>query len=141
MKRFTTTSKTAILAFLFLAAIAFPAKQSVSQTSDLGINIQDKYSPVGTWEYKVSTPDGDLTDEMTISKDEDGDWQVSIESDVYGTLNLEDITFEKNVMEASVDLNGDSVAFEFEFDGDSMEGMVYAGEDELTISAERKPSK
>ncbi|OEK04422.1 hypothetical protein [Roseivirga misakiensis] len=138
MKRLTTTTKALLMAALFLAAVAFPTQQSISQTADIEVVKQDKYSPVGVWTYKVSTPDGDLEDEMTISKNDEGAFEVSIESDVYGTLELEDITFEKMVMEASVDLNGDSVAFEFEFDGDSMEGMVYAGEDELSITAERK---
>jgi len=138
MKKLTTTSKSIAVVILFLAALAFPVKESVSQTADTHYSIQDNFTPVGVWVYSVSTPDGDLTDEMTITKDEEGGFEVSIESDVYGTMELEDITFEKMVMEASVELNGDNVSFEFEFDGDSMEGMVYAGEDELTITAERK---
>ena len=93
--------------------------------------------PVGTWAYEVETPDGTLTGDMIIAKS-DGEWSVTIESDVYGNLELEEISLEGDVMEASMELEGDVLDFEFEFDGDSMEGVVYAGEDELPISAERK---
>lgn len=99
--------------------------------------IQKAYDPTGTWNYEVETPEGTLTGEMKITKSEN-EFEVIIESDVYGTLELEEVALEGNVMEASLELEGDLLDFEFEFDGDSMEGVVYSGEDELSISAERK---
>lgn len=129
MKNLSTTTKSIAIAILFLTALAFPVKQGVSQT---------EYSPVGTWDYEVETPDGTLTDEMIIAEDEDGEYEVSIESDVYGTLTLSEITFEKMIMEGVIEVEGESMSVEFEFDGDSMEGIVYTGEEELSITAEKQ---
>lgn len=129
MKNLTTTTKSIAVAILFLTALAFPVKESISQT---------KYSPVGTWDYEVETPDGTLTDEMVVKLDEEGEYEVSIESDVYGTLELSEISFEKMLMEGEISVEGASMSVEFKFDGDSMEGIVYTGEEELAITAERQ---
>ena len=93
--------------------------------------------PVGVWDYEVTTPDGDVTGEMTITKTDDG-YAVVIESDMYGKMELEDVTMEENVMEASFELDGMLLDFEFEFDGDELEGVVYAGEDELSFTATKQ---
>ena len=91
------------------------------------------------WEYTVSTDEGDLTGNMTIAQNEKKDgYLVTIESDVYGTLELEDVELEKSVMTATIELEGDTIEFEFEFDEDDMEGLVITPEDDLTITAERK---
>lgn len=129
MKNLSTTTKSIAIVILFLTALAFPVKEGLSQT---------KYSPVGTWDYEVETPDGNLTDVMVIKLDDEGEFEVSIESDVYGTLELSDVTFEKMLMEGEIEVEGASMSVEFEFDGDSMEGVVYTGEEELIITAEKQ---
>lgn len=129
MKNLSTTTKSIAIAILFLTALAFPVQEGVSQT---------KYSPVGTWDYEVETPDGTLTDEMIIKLDDEGEYEVTIESEIYGNLVLSDITFEKMVMEGVIEVEGASMSVEFEFDGDSMEGVVYTGEEELSITAEKQ---
>lgn len=136
MKNLTTLKRSAALLLVMLTLAAFPMQQGVSGPVDMDTEIQNAYDPTGTWNYEVETPDGNLTGEMTIKK-VDGEFEVKIESDVYGTLELEDITFEKMVMEASIEIEGDQIEFEWEFDGDSMEGTVYSGEDELAMTAER----
>lgn len=127
MKNLSAILKTTACAVLFLVAVSLNAEEW-SQT---------KYDPSGTWDYEVETPDGNITGEMIV-KLEDGEYEVVIKSDIYGDLTLEDISFEKNVMEASISVEGESMAIEFEFDGDEMEGAVYTGDEELAITAERQ---
>lgn len=95
------------------------------------------FGPEGTWEYEVETPDGNVAGEMEITVSE-GEYAVTIESDQYGTMKLDDVTMEDDVIEATFELEDMILDFVLEFDGDSMEGVVYAGEDELALTAERK---
>ncbi|PIQ47105.1 MAG: hypothetical protein COW03_16845 [Cytophagales bacterium CG12_big_fil_rev_8_21_14_0_65_40_12] len=97
-----------------------------------------QYSPVGTWNYEAETAEGTLKDVMTIALNAEGVYEVTIKSQVYGTLELDDVEFEKMVMTGNVEIEGESIEFEMKFDGESMEGIVYAGEDELVIKAERQ---
>ena len=88
---------------------------------------ENAYDPSGSWTYEVSMPEGTLTGDMEIKKVED-EYEVSIETDQFGTLELEDVTLEENIMEGNVEIDGAIIDFEFEFDGDSMEGTVSAGQ-------------
>lgn len=98
--------------------------------------VQKAYDPSGNWSYEIETPDGTDSGKLVIAK-EDGEYDATIESMGYGTLELTDVTFEKMVMEGTVEVAGGVADFELEFDGDSMEGVIYFGEDELPITAER----
>ncbi len=138
MKNLLTILKTAVLTALFCAVMVYPSAQAVSSPLKASVTELAKYDPTGVWDYEVETPDGTLQDEMTIKKNEEGEYEVSIASDVYGTLVLQEVTFEKNVMEGHVEIEGDRIEFEMKFEGDSMEGSIYAGEDELTVTAERQ---
>ncbi len=93
--------------------------------------------PVGVWDYEVESPDGNVTGEMTITKT-DGEYEVVIESDMYGKMELEDVAMEKDVMSATYELDGLPLEFEFSFDGDEMEGVVYANGDELPLTATKQ---
>jgi len=73
-----------VLSLLIISASAFNTKTIDSNLA---------YDPSGIWDYTVVTEEGDLTGEMTIEK-EDGDWQITIETDMYGTLELEDVTLD-----------------------------------------------
>ena len=95
------------------------------------------YDPVGLWDYEVETNDGTLTGEITIEKD-DGEFAISVETTQYGTLELENITLEKNEMTADVEIEGATIDFSFNFDGDSMEGEVTTPDGDLDITAERR---
>lgn len=98
------------------------------------------YDPVGIWVYEVETPDGTSTGDMTITKEEDG-FGVVIETDQFGTLELEEVELDGNEMTGSVDLQGTPAEFEFEFDGDTMTGIVLFDGQELPIEAERGKKK
>jgi len=127
MKNLSTILRASAVAMLFLVAVSLNAEEWA----------QTKYDPTGTWDYEVETPDGNVTGEMIVAM-EDGEYTVTIKSDIYGDMTLEDITFEKNVMEGTISVEGQSMEMEMKFDGDEMEGAVYTGEDELAITAERQ---
>ena len=91
----------------------------------------------GTWDYEVPTDQGTLEGEMTITKNE-AKFDISIETTSYGTLELEDIKVTGNDLTANVELEGATIEFEFEFDGDSMEGTIGTPDGELEITAKRR---
>ena len=129
MKTMQFFKKSMLLSTLAFVFTILSSNQSMAQAA---------YDPTGTWTYAVSTPEGDLTGEMMISKNEDGTLAVLIKSSVYGDIQLEDITFKEMVLEGAADINGDSIEFEFKFDGDDIEGAVYTPDGTLEMSAERK---
>lgn len=102
-------------------------------------NVESKLlDPVGEWIYEVSMPDGNsLSGEMKIAKVE-GSYEVTIYSDVYGTMELDDVTMAESTLEANYEMEGDLIEFVMEFDGDEMEGLVYTPDGEIEMTAERK---
>jgi hypothetical protein len=122
-----------VLSLLIISVSAFNIKSTNSYIA---------YDPSGIWDYTVPSDEGDITGEMTIAND-DGDWQITIESDIYGTLELEDVTLEENkekevFMDGNVDIEGDVIEFYFEFDDDSLEGVVGTPDGDMDITAERQ---
>jgi hypothetical protein len=130
MKQLTYSSLLIVFATLFFL--------SATSSNDLIINADSQYNPSGTWDYEAQTPDGTLKDVMTITLNAEGVYEVSIKSQIYGTLDLDDVVFEKMVMTGNVEIEGETIEFEMKFDEESMEGLVYTGEDELVIKAERQ---
>ena len=110
----------------------------ISATSANSITHLTKADPSGTWEYEVSMPDGSsLTGDLKISKVEN-EYEVTIYSDVYGTMELDNVTMEGTTLEATFEMEGDTIEFELEIDGDSMEGTVYTPDGAIDMSAEKK---
>jgi len=125
-----------VLSLLIISASAFNTKTIDSNLA---------YDPSGIWDYTVVTEEGDLTGEMTIEK-EDGDWQITIETDMYGTLELEDVTLDENEekevsMDGNVDVEGDLIDFYFEFEGESLEAIVTTPDGDMDLTAERQKKK
>ncbi|NVJ48523.1 MAG: hypothetical protein HWE07_15415 [Cytophagia bacterium] len=129
MKTIQFFKKSMLLSAMALAFTILSINQSMAQQA---------YDPTGTWSYTVPSPEGDLTGDMIISRAEDGTLEVTIKSSVYGTIELEDIVFEEMVLEGNADINGDSIEFEFKFDGDDLEGAVYTPDGTMEMTAERK---
>ena len=122
--------------------LSFNMKENVTNNDLIEVRA---YDPSGIWDYTVPTDEGDLIGEMTITKEEN-EWQIKIESDVYGTLELVDVTFEETkdkeiFMGGNVEIEGDVIDFEFEFDGDTLEGIIGTPDGDLDISAERQKKK
>lgn len=120
-----------LLSLLIIAVLGFSANALYAQQEVTPVD------PVGTWIYSVETPEGALSGEMSIEK-VDGVLEVTIESDVYGRMELEDIDYEKNILVATAEVNGDTVEFEWEFEGDYIKGYVYTPDGEIPMEAERK---
>ena len=99
--------------------------------------VAQEYDPTGVWNYEVEMPEGTLTGEMTITKTDKG-YEVVIKSDVYGTLELEDVTFKEMVLTGVTEVDGGDVDFEFQFDGDVIEGIIGTDDGELSMTAKRK---
>ncbi len=93
--------------------------------------------PSGIWDYEVETPQGNMTGEMTIKKS-DGSFTVSIETEQFGTLELANITLEENEMTADIDMQGATVEFSFEFDGDAMKGSIATPDGDMDITAKKR---
>lgn len=129
MKTIQFFKKSMLLSAMALAFTILSINQSMAQQA---------YDPTGTWSYTVPSPEGDLTGDMIISRVEDGTLEVTIKSSVYGTIELEDIVFEEMILEGNADINGDSIEFEFKFDGDDLEGAVYTPDGTMEMTAERK---
>lgn len=101
------------------------------------VKVDNAYDPSGDWTYEIEIPEqGAISGDMTIKKEGEG-WDVVVETDDYGTLNLQDVELDGTDMTGTVEVAGGLADFEMEFDGDSMEGVIYFGEDELPITAER----
>lgn len=82
---------------------------------------------VGTWSFEVEIPGQTQTGQMTISSD----GKVEIESDdTPGDIDTaQDVNFEEDTLTFSITIeNGMELSFDLEFDGDSYEGTVAAGE-------------
>jgi hypothetical protein len=138
MKKRLTLYLALVFAIAFLPSMTSPANLRMDSLAQNSVQNVSQYSPVGTWNYEAQSPDGTLKDVMTITLNAEGIYEVTIKSQVYGTLELDDVEFDKMVMTGNVDIEGQSIEFEMKFDGESMEGIVYAGEDELVIKAERQ---
>lgn len=124
-------------AFKLKNSIAFVMLMSLM----IGFTAMDKapaYDPSGTWAYEIETPDGAISGDMEVAKEADT-YKVTISTDDFGDLELEDVEFnDKNEMTGSVDVQGVTAEFEVEFEGDSMEGIILYGGEELPIVAERE---
>lgn len=119
-------SKFALGILFFIATITLTAMQTPSLANHAGI-----------WDYEVPTDQGTLEGEMTITKDE-GKYEISIETTNYGTLELEEIKITGNDLTANVNIEDSTIEFDFEFDGDAMEGTIATPDGELEITAKRR---
>jgi hypothetical protein len=95
------------------------------------------YDPSGTWDYEVEMAEGTMSDELTISKDGDT-YEVSIETTQFGTLELTNVKLNGNDLSADVDMQGATIEFKFEFDGDAMKGTVNTPDGEIEMTAKRR---
>ena len=73
------------------------------------------YDPTGIWDYEVEAGEGTMTGEITIKKD-GNDYEVSVETQQYGTLELEEVELKGNDLSANIDMQGATIDFNFEFD-------------------------
>jgi hypothetical protein len=132
MKKITQFSVLIVLVALMFTSVA-PIAQAINNTTSMS-----QYDPTGTWDYEAQTPDGTVKDVMTIVLNDEGVYEVTIKSQIYGTLELDDVLLDKLVLTGNVDIEGTSIDFEMTFDGDNIEGIINTGEAELTFTAKRQ---
>jgi hypothetical protein len=134
MKNLKSIKTYLVLSLLIISISAFDMKTTDSSA----------YDPSGVWDYSVPTEEGDITGEMTIAM-EDDEWQITIETVMYGTLELENVILEETkeeiLMDGNVDVEGNDITFDFEFDGDSVEGIVGTPDGDMDLTAERQKKK
>ena len=126
-----TPQKSFFRKFLFATTLLFLSFSLTSMKADKA------YDPSGNWSYEIMAGENVLTGDMTIKKVKKS-YEVEIESDVYGHLQLESVDFDKNTLTANVDVQGVNTEFEMEFDKDIMTGKIVYDGQELPLSAERK---
>lgn len=95
------------------------------------------YDPTGIWDYEVEAGEGTMTGEITIKKD-GNDYEVSVETQQYGTLELEEVELKGNDLSANIDMQGATIDFNFEFEENSMTGTVTTPDGDLDIKAKRR---
>ena len=119
-------SKLVLGVLFFIATIGLTSMQST-----------DLRDIAGTWDYEVEAADGTMTGEMTIEKSDDT-YTIKIETTQFGTLELEEIEFNDNELTANIEMEGAVIDFEFEFDGDTMEGTVGTPDGDLEMTATKR---
>jgi hypothetical protein len=103
------------------ATQAAPAKKEVVKKK------APVYSPVGVWEYTVDTPDGGAAGIMRITG-EPGAYEASLETDQFGTLEIEGLDIVGMSMSGSIEVAGTIAEIEGDFDGDDFSGAVVMGD-------------
>ena len=94
------------------------------------------YDPTGTWDYYVSTPDGGSAGKMVITG-APGAYVGVLQTDQFGELEMSGLDVQGTQMTANLEVMGMSADIDCSFDGDSMQGTVYLGDDALPIEATR----
>ena len=96
----------------------------------------EPYNPVGVWEYSVDAPDGTNYGTMRITG-ADGIYEVVLETDQFGEIELYDLEIIETVLTAKFDVGGITADIEGDFDGDNFSGAVYLGDDAFPLEAKR----
>lgn len=122
---------------MLVAAMLFAFSCASTGTSTSSKAKAKAYDPTGTWEYYVSTPDGGSAGEMVLSGNP-GAYVGTLQTDQFGEIELTAIDVQGTQMTASMEVMGMSADLDCSFDGDSMEGTVYLGQDAFPIEATRQ---
>ena len=96
------------------------------------------YDPKGTWVCEIESTDGMINSKMIITQNDKKEYEVRVETNEYGTLELSDVEIEESEMTGNVEVAGGVADFELSFDEDDVEGIIYFGEEELTLVGERE---
>lgn len=131
-------SKTTVFAFLFVAAIISGCAASGTTTNSTATAKAKKklYDPTGVWEYTVDTPDGGSTGTLRINGNP-GAYTASLETDQFGTIEMTGVSVQDTNMTGTMEVMGTIAEIECQFDGDSMQGAVYLGQDAFPMSGRR----
>lgn len=131
-------SKTTVFAFLFIAAIISGCAASGTTTNSSAKTSTKKklYDPTGVWEYTVDTPDGGSAGTMRINGNP-GAYTASLETDQFGTIEMTGVSVQDTNMTGSLEVMGTFAEIECQFDGESLQGVVYLGQDAFPMTGRR----
>lgn len=94
------------------------------------------YDPTGVWEYLVETPDGGSSGNLRIAGNP-GAYTASLETDQFGVLEMTGVSVQDTNLTGMIEVMGTSAEVQCSFDGDSMSGAVYLGQDAFPMSGKR----
>lgn len=124
-----------IVTLLFVVGCA--ASDTANSSSSAKKAKKEKaYDPTGTWEYSVDQPDGASEGKLVI-QGAPGIYSASLETDQFGTLEIDNIDFQGTSMTGSINVMGNTAELECNFEGDTFTGAVYVGEDALPMEGRR----
>ncbi|UCG27029.1 MAG: hypothetical protein JSV24_08625 [Bacteroidales bacterium] len=90
---------------------------------------------VGSWEYKLETPDGTYEGAMVINYD--GETFTGIMESDMGSAELDDLKIEEGKLTASLDVGGYILDIAGEFVGDEFTGTIGPPEFQMPFNATR----
>ncbi|OEK05937.1 hypothetical protein [Roseivirga misakiensis] len=124
-----------------LVMVLFVVGCAASNTASTGTTAKNSkkekpYDPTGTWEYTVETPDGANGGKFIIAGNP-GAYSASLETDQFGTLELQNLDVQGTAMTGDIEVMGNTASIECDFDGDTMSGAIYFGEDSFPLEGKR----
>lgn len=127
-----------VAAFLFATTIlaGCAASGTTTNTSAKKETKAKVYNPSGVWEYSVDTPDGGSTGTLRINGNP-GAYTASLETDQFGVLEIGGLNIQDSNLTGTIEVMGTAAEIECLFDGDSMTGAVYLGQDAFPMSGKR----
>lgn len=125
-----------LVMLLFMVGCAASNTTSNSGVASKKAKKVKPYDPTGTWEYTVETPDGASGGKLVIEGNP-GAYTASLGTDQFGTLEISGVDVQGTSMTGEIDVMGNSASIECDFDGDTMSGAVYVGEDSFPLEGNR----
>lgn len=96
---------------------------------------EDKvFNPVGDWDYKVTT---DVSYGVITITGSAGAYKGSMTTEVFGTLEVQNISVQGTTLTADLDVGGTPAKFKCIYDGDDISGAITAGETTFPFVGER----
>lgn len=141
MKNIFMVIRLTLFAFLLLSTPVYSGETANGDSFSKHLLILKAYDPSGVWNAEVEVPGQTVELIITISKDDEGDFEVSMEDTTDNeTVELEEISFdeEEMIMTGEVNVDGITMDVVMEFDGDSVEGKVSAEGMEMKLTGERE---
>lgn len=131
--------KSAFALLVMLLFVVGCASSNTASTSGVASKKAKKvkpYDPTGTWEYTVETPDGASGGKLVIEGNP-GTYSATLGTDQFGTLEITDVDLQGTSMTGAIEVMGTAASIECDFDGDTMSGAVYFGEDTFPLEGNR----
>ena len=136
MKTRTTLKITGAFLLLSVFLVGCAASGTPTNSSAKAEAKAKPYDPTGVWEYAVDTPDGGSSGTLRINGSP-GAYTASLETDQFGTLELYGVSVQGTAMTGAIEVMGTAAEIECQFDGDTMSGAVYLGQEVFPMSGKR----